>query len=519
MHFNYYFLKALTGNIRTELDGKILTDCFSQNKDELVLIFNNHSEFTIKATFNNEISLLSFPKDFKRAKRNSVDLFSELKNKAVQQIIQYKNERSFSILFTKKYLLLFKLHGRRANIILFKNGSFQSMFKNNLINDKNIIPDKLSKYIDQSEKAILDSEFDLSGIFPTFDKNIKNYLYSNGFDRSTEDKFTLLQSLLYQLNRGIFYIRQDSKNYPLLSLLDNTDDNELYQTNSPIEACNRLASLYFHTYLLMREKELILKNIDKEIAKGENYILKSDEKLNSITESTKYDELANILMANLHLKQQHKNSIELFDFYRNQNIKIKLKPNLTLQANAEIFYRKSKNQQVEIDKIKQNILEKENRMMELNSLKEKLLDIQNLKTLRKESLPFAGKSAKEEKPLAKPYIHFQIDGFTVLVGKSAKSNDELLRHYTSKDDLWLHARNVSGSHVIIKCDNATNIAPTTLEKVAQIAAWYSKGKNDTLCPVIHTRRKYVNKPKGAAPGKVTLQREEVIMVNPCQNPQ
>ena len=520
MHFNYYFLKALTDNIRPELQGKVLTDCFSQNKDELVLIFNNHEEFIIKATFNNEISFLSFPKDFKRAKRNSVDLFPEIKNQTVEQIIQYKNERSFSILFKNQYHLLFKLHGRRANIILFQNESFQSMFKNNLINDKNIILADLSKQINQSEKAILDSDFNIDAIFPTFDKNIKNYLSSKNFDNlDAQEKNTLIQKLLNQLNRNVFFIRNNSKNHPLLSLLDNVDQTELFQTNSPVEACNQLTWQYFHRYLLIKEKEIAVKTIEKEISKGTSYIAKSKDKLKSITQGTKHKEIADIIMANLHLKQQHENSIVLFDFYRNQEIKIKLKPKLTLQANAETYYRKSKNQQVEIDKISQNILEKENKVLSLINLKERLSNLQDIKTLRKEAFPFSSKSSKESNTISKPYIDFMIDGYTIFVGKNAKSNDELLRHFTSKDDLWLHARNVSGSHVIIKCDSNTNLPAATLEKIAQIAAWYSKGKNDTLCPVIYTRRKYVNKPKGAAPGKVTIQREEVILVNPCQNPQ
>lgn len=520
MHFNYYFLKALTGSIRTELEGNILTDCFSQNKDELVLIFRNNEEFNIKATFNSDICLLSFPKEFKRAKRNSVDLFPELKNQTVKQIIQYKNERSFSILFCNHYHLLFKLHGRRANIILFKHESFQSMFKNNLINDKNILLTKLSKEIDQSEKAIINTDFDIDSIFPTFDKNIKSYLSKNNFDNlSPNERNSFIQKLINQLNTKTFYIRNNSKNFPQLSLLNDESETVLFQTNSPVEACNQLTWQYFHRYLLIREKEVVTKRIEKEISKGESYIAKATDKLNSITQGTKYNELADILMANLHLNQEHENSIKLFDFYRNQEIKVKLKPNLTLQANAEVYYRKSKNQQVEIDKISQNIQEKENKVISLIKLKERLSGIQDLKSLRKEPIPFLIKKNKEEKSISKPFIDFHIDGFNIMIGKNAKGNDELLRHYTSKDDIWLHARNVSGSHVIVKSDSNTNLPAVTLEKIAQIAAWHSKGKNDTLCPVIYTRRKYVNKPKGAAPGKVTIQREEVILVNPCQNPQ
>ena len=86
-----------------------------------------------------------------------------------------------------------------------------------------------------------------------------------------------------------------------------------------------------------------------------------------------------------------------------------------------------------------------------------------------------------------------------------------------KDDLWLHAKDVSGSHVIIKFQAGKTFPTTVIEKAAQLAAWYSKRKSDSLCPVIYTPKKFVRKPKGAAPGSVIVDRENVILVTP-QNP-
>jgi predicted ribosome quality control (RQC) complex YloA/Tae2 family protein len=83
-----------------------------------------------------------------------------------------------------------------------------------------------------------------------------------------------------------------------------------------------------------------------------------------------------------------------------------------------------------------------------------------------------------------------------------------------KDDLWLHAKDVSGSHVIIKYQSGKNFPKDVIERAAQLAAYNSKRKNESLCPVMVTAKKYVRKRKGDPAGAVVVEREEVIMVEP-----
>ena len=98
-----------------------------------------------------------------------------------------------------------------------------------------------------------------------------------------------------------------------------------------------------------------------------------------------------------------------------------------------------------------------------------------------------------------------------MVGKSAKNNDLLTQKYTYKEDLWLHAKDVAGSHVVVKYQAGKTFPETVIEKAAQLAGWYSKRKNDSLCPVLYTPKKFVRKPKGAEPGEVIVEREKVIL--------
>ena len=111
-------------------------------------------------------------------------------------------------------------------------------------------------------------------------------------------------------------------------------------------------------------------------------------------------------------------------------------------------------------------------------------------------------------------IKLKQEGFEVLVGKSAKGNDEMLRNYAWKEDLWLHAKDVSGSHVLIKFKSGITFPKSVIERAAELAAYYSKNKNESLAAVIYTPSKYVRKVKGSAPGSVMVSKEDILLIPP-----
>lgn len=510
MQFNYYFLKALSQELETHLIGKTIDSIFSQNKDELILYFRDQrSEFYIKANLESQSSLLSFPSSFARARKNSVDLLGELVCHTVIGVRQFVNERSFSIQFEKDFELLFKLHGRHSNILLFQNKELLSLFKNNIAKDQQLKLDELDRPLDQNKEVLEKAAFDLFQIYPTFDKHIKNYLKAKGFyedGQSSETKLIVLESLLSELNDSNFYLL---KEVPELRLFKPEESYE--QFDSPIDVSNQLARSFFTNQGFAQLKNKLLAQVNKEIKKCESYISQNKNKLAEIENRRGYDELANILMANLHLKvDPSAKNIELFDFYANDQIKIKLKPNLSLQHNAENLYRKAKNQSKEVEILKNNILSKEKSLEQLIERKDSISSIEDIKQLK----TFDRSNSKSSTKEASPFMEFEIDGFLVFAGKNAKNNDLLTQKFARKDDLWLHARDVSGSHVIIRNPNGLKIPISVIEQVAQIAAWHSKRKSDSLCPVIYTQKKYVRKPKGSLPGQVLLAKEEVILVEP-----
>jgi predicted ribosome quality control (RQC) complex YloA/Tae2 family protein len=115
---------------------------------------------------------------------------------------------------------------------------------------------------------------------------------------------------------------------------------------------------------------------------------------------------------------------------------------------------------------------------------------------------------------APPYHTFEFKGFQIWVGKNAEANDELTLMHTYKEDLWLHAKDVAGSHVIIKHQSGKNFPKDVIERAAQLAAYNSKRKTESLCPVAVTPKKFVRKRKGDPAGMVVVEKEEVILVEP-----
>jgi predicted ribosome quality control (RQC) complex YloA/Tae2 family protein len=120
----------------------------------------------------------------------------------------------------------------------------------------------------------------------------------------------------------------------------------------------------------------------------------------------------------------------------------------------------------------------------------------------------------------KTYRTFDLDArWFVVVGRSNEENDEITFRLSGPNDWWFHAHGVPGSHVVLRARGG-NESPSAriIEQAASIAAHFSKARHSGLVPVIYTRRRYVRKFRGAAPGQVTCERESMVMVPPVLPP-
>ena len=118
---------------------------------------------------------------------------------------------------------------------------------------------------------------------------------------------------------------------------------------------------------------------------------------------------------------------------------------------------------------------------------------------------------KEPKPL--PPLEFSADGFKVLVGRNNRQNDELTLKKASKNDIWLHVKDIPGSHTIL-VTNGEKPSDETIIKAARIAAYHSKAREGSQVPVDYTLVKNVSKPQGARPGTVIFKDNRTVYVKP-----
>ncbi|SMG37758.1 Predicted component of the ribosome quality control (RQC) complex, YloA/Tae2 family, contains fibronectin-binding (FbpA) and DUF814 domains [Marivirga sericea] len=513
MHNNYYVFRQLSPELETKIKGEKLLACFSQSRDELILGFNKgERDFYIKASLTPEFSCLSFPNQFSRTKSNSIDLFPAFIGLRVISIQQFENERCFAIHFEQDRKFLFKMHGNRSNIIGYQGSKANELFRNSFPQDMEIDLDTLDRSLDQNKETFLHYDGNYQKLFPTFGKLIKQYFTSiNLSEKPLEEQWTIVSLIESEINKPAgFYtvLWNDEIHFSLLRI-----GEVINEEKTCLEGITQFYYTYSKENFIRKEKKRLSKQLEKQRNQSLNYIKKSNQKLEEVLDKPGYNQLADILMANMHQIPTHAKEVELFNFYTNENIKISLKPNLSPQKNAENLYRKSKNQKIELEQLNASIKQKEKELIEVESKLEEIAAADDIKAIKK-LIKQNPQKERQQVELKVPYKKFEYGGFTILVGKGARENDELTLKYAKKNDLWLHAKDVTGSHVVLKQQSSKPFPQSVVEKAAQAAAFYSKRKSDSLSPVIVTPKKFVRKPKGLPPGMVHVDKEDTILVKP-----
>ncbi|MCP9763419.1 NFACT RNA binding domain-containing protein [Lacihabitans soyangensis] len=513
MHNNYHFLKHLAKELKALLLDSELVACFSQEKDELIIGFEkNGKESFLKCTLKPDFSCLTTQSEFARARKNTVSLWEEIYHKKVQDIAIFENERAIKIELEDKYLLIIKLFGNRPNLLVYHFSEQIAIFNNSLASDKTLGISDFEKVADLGFQNFQNHKGNYRKVFFTFGKNLFTYLDSNILDASIEEKWSFIQEFLRKAEKPEFYIGYLNE-IPSLCIFPIEDYK--YKFNNALESTNAFYLFYQKEYSFAHQKQQLLTSLEKEKSKTEAYLKNTQEKLENLKTGLSKEIIANILMANLHAVNEGITEIELLNFYTNTPIKIKLKADLSPQKNAENYFRKSKNEQQEVNAIEKNIENAISKILNFETRIEAVNSTVNFKELK--GLVKVQKRETNEiespKSLFREYI---FEGNLILVGKNSKNNDTLTLKHAQKEDYWLHARDCAGSHVVIKRKNKDNLPNHVIEFAASLAAYYSKRKNESVVPVILTQKKFVRKPKGLPDGQVIVDKESTIMIEPFQ---
>jgi predicted ribosome quality control (RQC) complex YloA/Tae2 family protein len=262
----------------------------------------------------------------------------------------------------------------------------------------------------------------------------------------------------------------------------------------------------------------------QEISRNEKLLKNLQSDLKNHGKADDWKRKGDILLANLSTATRAGDKITVVDYFDENApaIEIAVDENKSLTEAAEEFFRrytKARNAKVEIEKrvtaVDAEILELRSRLAQLDEA----IAAKSGRSLDEFDGGPKIEAAAKVKPGREPEFRgarrfTSSDGFEILVGKAAKDNDYLTFRVAKSSDLWLHAGDYTGSHVVVKNPGRVEIPQRTLFEAAQLAAFYSRAREHPKAAVHYTQRKFVHKPKGSVLGLVSLSSYKTILVEP-----
>ncbi len=264
--------------------------------------------------------------------------------------------------------------------------------------------------------------------------------------------------------------------------------------------------------------------LKQEISKREKLKKKLLQDAANHGDAEKWKRSGDLILANLATAVRIEDKVLLVDYFDETapTIEIEVDENQSLTEAAEKFfkrYTKARNAAVEIEKrlkiLDAEISELLERQRELEqAIEEKDADfLSAINGEKPETKPLKSKD-KIDDGFTGARRYRSSDGFEILVGKAAKDNDYLTFRIAKSLDLWLHAADYAGSHVVVRNPNRLDIPPKTLIEAAELAAFFSQARTHTKAVVHYTPKKFVHKPKGAGAGLVSLSSSKTVLVEP-----
>ncbi|GAA0331353.1 tRNA modification protein RqcH [Bacillus carboniphilus] len=303
----------------------------------------------------------------------------------------------------------------------------------------------------------------------------------------------------------------------------------LQHISTEIKSFSTLSELLDRYYFGKAERDRIKqvasdleRTLQQEKRKNENKIEKLQQTLEDAKQADKYQLYGELLTANLYRVTKGMEEVEVENYYSEdaETIVISLNPNKSPSENAQGYYakyQKMKNAivvvQEQIEQTKEEIEYLEVLMQQLDNASPK--DVEEIREELVEEgyiKARASKGKKKNKPQTPTLeLYKATDGTDILVGKNNKQNDYLTNRVAKKDEIWLHTKDIPGSHVVIR---SLEPSEETILEAATLAAYFSKARSSSSVPVDFTKVRHVKKPSGAKPGFVIYEQQQTVYVTP-----
>jgi len=335
--------------------------------------------------------------------------------------------------------------------------------------------------------------------------------------------------LLDELNRIVAVLReqqtriQQSYQPPPLPLKETADALRL-EAGSPSAQLDKHFSTLDTTKAFEAKAKAIRSRVSKSIRQQRTLRENLQKDLVRHGNPEEHKRTGDLLLANIATAERDGNKVRIVDYYADggPSIELEVDENRSLQDEAAARFRqytKAKHAADEIaERLKQIERETgnlERRLQQLDAIIQSR-DEAALDTFEKPAPAPTVTPKKSRKPekISGVRRYLSTDGYEILVGRAARDNDNLTFRVAQPNDLWMHAGDYPGSHVVVRNPTRKEIPHRTIIEAAQLAGKFSQASEDSKVVIHYTERKFLSKPKGAAPGLVRLSRFRSITVEP-----
>ncbi|MCM3569123.1 NFACT RNA binding domain-containing protein [Neobacillus mesonae] len=559
MSFDGLFTKAITEELSGLLKGGRINKVHQPYKNEVILI--------IRSGGKNHKLLLSAHPSYSRAQitheayenPSEPPMFCMLLRKHIEghileDLYQIENDRM--IVFEIKgrneigdlsyKQLIIEIMGRHSNIVLvdktrnlildsIKHISFAvNSYRAILPGQPYVFPPeqhKLNPFLAVEEDVLSKLDFstgkldkqlveNFSGISPLFAKEV---IFKSGLANRT----TVPNNFIHMVKKVA--------DHDLCPSIMTTDSKEFFymfpleHVKGEIKTFSTLSEMLDRFYFGKAERDRVKQQghdierlIINEKEKNEKKIEKLEATLKDAEQAEKFQRYGELLTANLYAARKGMKEIQVLNYYDEAGgtITIPLDPRKSPSENAQKYfskYQKAKNAvTIVIEQIAhaeeeaayfENLLQQVETASpkDLQEIREELIEGGYIRERQKRH----GKKTHNAKPMLDHFL--STDQTEIIVGKNNKQNDYLTNKLAARDEIWLHTKDIPGSHVVIRSKEPSD---QTVLEAAMLAAYFSKARNSSSVPVDFTKVRHVKKPSGAKPGFVIYEQQQTIYVTP-----
>jgi len=510
-----------------------LTKIFQYDRVSFSLFFGkNNLIFQVKD--NSTIFYLKDEKDpntdfqskfllsLKKYLQNSILI--NIRQEGFDRIVYFDFEKLNQFGDVEKYTLIIEIMGKASNIFLTSKDKILSALYFTSIDVGNRVIMTGAKYTLPFEEKKISPIYLEAENFPFETESFMEKIEGVGraFALECSQDYDTFKKYLSSYNPVMYEIMNHGKIQKVLTYNEFSEFSQ--KENKNLESENENGRKYFETLndglnayfkttitsnVISEKKKNLLKYVDSQIKKFKKIEknIKVDLKKNENFEN--YKNIGDILAANMHQIKYGIKKVTVFDFYNNQQITINLDPLLSPNDNLNFYYNKYNKGKRTISALNSRFLDIQNEIKYFEEIKmfiEKENDFIGIEEIENElNLTNNGNKSKNKIKLNKPkkrdLLSFDYNGFQIFVGRNNKENEEISFSKGQPNDIWLHIKDIPGSHVLILRNNQ-ELPNDVLLHAANLACEYSKAKKGDKVTVDYCERKFLKKIKNSKPGNV-----------------